>query len=230
MLVNAVLDRDAEGTPRVIRVAVFDATERREYERELLGPSARAEASEATAPGARADAAADADPAGAAGRSPGSTSPPPTGRPGDGDEVGGDFYDVFEIGDDDWVVVVGDVCGKGVEAAVVTALARHTIRAAAVRHVDPSDDPAHAQRGPASRRHGPFCTVVLVRRCGADGAWTVTISARRAPAAAARRADGPSSELGRPGSLLGAFGRARVPRQHARRSGRGDASCSTPTA
>ena len=53
---------------------------------------------------------------------------------GDGDEVGGDFYDVFQLGDDDWVVVVGDVSGKGVEAAAVTALARYTIRAAAVHH------------------------------------------------------------------------------------------------
>ena len=54
---------------------------------------------------------------------------------GDGDEIGGDFYDVFQIGVDDWVVAVGDVQGKGVDAAVVTALARYTIRAAAVEHV-----------------------------------------------------------------------------------------------
>ena len=36
VLVNAVLERDDDGTPRVIRTAVFDATERRAYERELL--------------------------------------------------------------------------------------------------------------------------------------------------------------------------------------------------
>jgi sigma-B regulation protein RsbU (phosphoserine phosphatase) len=44
-------------------------------------------------------------------------------------EVGGDFYDAFPIGDDRWGIVIGDVCGKGPEAAALTALARYTIRA-----------------------------------------------------------------------------------------------------
>ena len=54
----------------------------------------------------------------------------PAGR---GDEVGGDFYDVFECGDGQWAFVIGDVSGKGAEAAAVTALARHTLRTAAIR-------------------------------------------------------------------------------------------------
>ena len=45
---------------------------------------------------------------------------------GDGREVGGDFYDVFQVGDREWVVVIGDVTGKGVAAATVTAFVRHT--------------------------------------------------------------------------------------------------------
>jgi serine phosphatase RsbU (regulator of sigma subunit) len=44
-------------------------------------------------------------------------------------EVGGDFYDAFTIGTDRWGIVIGDVCGKGPEAAALTALARYTIRA-----------------------------------------------------------------------------------------------------
>jgi serine phosphatase RsbU (regulator of sigma subunit) len=44
-------------------------------------------------------------------------------------EVGGDFYDAFAIGADRWGIVIGDVCGKGPEAAALTALARYTIRA-----------------------------------------------------------------------------------------------------
>ncbi len=44
-------------------------------------------------------------------------------------EVGGDFYDVYPTGDEQWVVVIGDVCGKGAEAAALTALARYTLRA-----------------------------------------------------------------------------------------------------
>jgi serine phosphatase RsbU (regulator of sigma subunit) len=52
---------------------------------------------------------------------------------GDGHEIGGDFYDVFRINERCWMVVVGDVCGKGAEAAAITALARYTMRAAAIR-------------------------------------------------------------------------------------------------
>jgi serine phosphatase RsbU (regulator of sigma subunit) len=46
-------------------------------------------------------------------------------------EVGGDFYDAFEARDGAWGVAIGDVCGKGAEAAALTSLARHTLRAAA---------------------------------------------------------------------------------------------------
>ncbi len=52
---------------------------------------------------------------------------------GSGHEIGGDFYDVFPIGETCWMIVMGDVCGKGAEAAAVTALARYTLRAAAIR-------------------------------------------------------------------------------------------------
>lgn len=55
---------------------------------------------------------------------------------GDGNDVGGDFYDAFRLGGPAWTVSIGDVTGKGADAAAVTALARHTIRAAAI--VDPS--------------------------------------------------------------------------------------------
>jgi serine phosphatase RsbU (regulator of sigma subunit) len=50
---------------------------------------------------------------------------------GEGTSAGGDFYDLFPVGGGTWCFVVGDVCGKGAEAAAVTGLARHTIRALA---------------------------------------------------------------------------------------------------
>jgi PAS domain S-box-containing protein len=56
---------------------------------------------------------------------------------GELNEVGGDFYDVFRRADDEWVMVVGDVSGKGPEAAAVTALARYTLRAGAAEDGDP---------------------------------------------------------------------------------------------
>lgn len=48
-----------------------------------------------------------------------------------GQEVGGDFYDVFTISEACWGVAIGDVCGKGPEAASLTSLVRHTVRALA---------------------------------------------------------------------------------------------------
>jgi serine phosphatase RsbU (regulator of sigma subunit)/anti-sigma regulatory factor (Ser/Thr protein kinase) len=47
---------------------------------------------------------------------------------GEGNEVGGDFYDVFAVGEGRWRFTIGDVCGTGPAAAAVTGLARHTLR------------------------------------------------------------------------------------------------------
>ncbi|NEA20479.1 SpoIIE family protein phosphatase [Streptomyces halstedii] len=47
---------------------------------------------------------------------------------GEGNEVGGDFYDVFPIRDGAYGFAIGDVCGTGPEAAAVTGLARHALR------------------------------------------------------------------------------------------------------
>ena len=58
---------------------------------------------------------------------------------GDGREIGGDFYDVFPLDDQTWGIVLGDVSGKGAEAAAVTAQARYTLRAL-----------AHPQRPPSA--------------------------------------------------------------------------------
>src|SRR3954452_17906640 len=51
-------------------------------------------------------------------------------------QVGGDFYDIFELGTDRWGIAIGDVCGKGSEAGTLTALTRYTVRAAALYEQD----------------------------------------------------------------------------------------------
>ena len=56
---------------------------------------------------------------------------------GDGSEVGGDFYDVVALDDDGWLVVVGDICGKGTAAAVLTGIMRSTVRALALHEDRP---------------------------------------------------------------------------------------------
>jgi PAS domain S-box-containing protein len=78
----------------------------------------------------------------------------------DGGEVGGDFYDFFDVPGDDWIVFVGDVAGKGSAAAVLTGLARHTLRAVGIRGEPPAamleflNEALRRQASPAA-----FCTV-----------------------------------------------------------------------
>ena len=65
--------------------------------------------------------------------------------------------------DDDWVVALGDVRGKGVEAAVVTALARHTLRAASFQMTCPSQALLAFNDVLLAHESDRFCTVVLMR-------------------------------------------------------------------
>ena len=60
-------------------------------------------------------------------------------RPIGGGLVGGDFYDVYEVVPGSWAVIVGDVCGKGAEAAAVSAMARWTLRSLIGTSVAPAD-------------------------------------------------------------------------------------------
>ncbi|MGE5828314.1 MAG: PP2C family protein-serine/threonine phosphatase, partial [Micromonosporaceae bacterium] len=76
-------------------------------------------------------------------------------------DVGGDFYDVMQMSDGRWLLVVGDVSGKGVEAAVVTGLVRDVLRALVgdgrpVLHVL-----SVLNRTLAARAGGLYCTLVL---------------------------------------------------------------------
>ncbi len=57
---------------------------------------------------------------------------------GEGTVVGGDLYDLFPV-EDEWALVVGDVCGKGAEAAALTGMVRYTVRAESVHHSSPCE-------------------------------------------------------------------------------------------
>jgi PAS domain S-box-containing protein len=124
---------------------------------------------------------------------------------GKGYDVGGDFYDVFSTADDQWYLVIGDVCGKGAEAAAVTALARYTIRAAAVRRRSPAailrwlSDAMIQQSGGAGR----FCTIACAQLDLSRAPARVTVACGGHPLPLLVRAAGNSEEVGEPGTLLG---------------------------
>jgi PAS domain S-box-containing protein len=130
---------------------------------------------------------------------------------GDASEVGGDFYDVFEV-DGGWMVVIGDVTGKGPEAASITSLARYTMRTAAVYEPSPSSvlrrlnaalvvDPDRRQ----------LCTVACARIVTEpDGSATVTMASAGHPAPFRLR-DGRAEPADVGGPLLGAFEAGRWP-------------------
>jgi PAS domain S-box-containing protein len=82
---------------------------------------------------------------------------------GDGSQVGGDFYDVVDLGEDGWMAAVGDVAGKGVTAAVLSGLVRTTLGAVAQRQDRPADILAMANR--AVLRHSSARTEYATAVC-----------------------------------------------------------------
>lgn len=91
---------------------------------------------------------------------------------GDGSTIGGDFYDVFPLADGRVCAAIGDVSGKGVDAASLTALVRHTLRAAALSYAHPRDLLVTLNSALLGHDLGErFCTVALVAVApGADQA------------------------------------------------------------
>jgi serine phosphatase RsbU (regulator of sigma subunit)/PAS domain-containing protein len=120
-------------------------------------------------------------------------------------DVGGDFYDVYDS-PGGFGVAIGDVCGKGEEAAAVAAMARHTIRALAhwetdpVRVLDRANDVMCAQ--PDTDRFVTACVVHLDRR--GDG-WGVTVGSAGHPGAVLVRRNGRTQQLAGGGLPLGLF-------------------------
>jgi serine phosphatase RsbU (regulator of sigma subunit) len=118
--------------------------------------------------------------------------------------VGGDFYDLFELDDGRWVAIVGDVCGKGLEAAALTGLARHTLRA--VANVErPSEALGQLNRALLRERvDGRFCTVAVAMFDPPEDEGTrVTIAIGGHPRPQLVRRTGEAAAVGRHGTLLG---------------------------
>jgi hypothetical protein len=124
---------------------------------------------------------------------------------GPGSEVGGDFYDVFGNGSSCWLVV-GDVCGKGAEAAALTGFLRHTAVAYARDETSPAEVLARVNQAMLEQNFdGRFATAILAHLGFGNGEVDVTLAAAGHPPALIARAGGHAEELGASGTLLGIF-------------------------
>lgn len=131
---------------------------------------------------------------------------------GDGTEIGGDFYDVFETSEGSWCVVLGDVCGKGAGAARLTALTRYSLRAIAPRSSRPEHDLRQLDRVlrqqyelDRERDEQRFATAVVARFENTDDGLEVRLAAGGHPPPLVLRADGTVEECTCRGPLLGVF-------------------------
>jgi len=122
----------------------------------------------------------------------------------DGGAVGGDFYDCFDISPDRWLVAVGDVAGKGTAAAVLTGLARHTLRAIALREEQPEEMLRFLNE--ALRRQSSesaFCTVGCATLEPSGDGFEARLAAGGHPFPLLTRAGGHVEEVVARGMLLG---------------------------
>lgn len=204
VLLTSTVKTGGDGTPVLIRTTVFDARDRRAYETELL--RARQESEREHERLRRLNATLQA-----------TLLPPALGdvagldtaahyHIASTDEVGGDFYDLFPLAGGASAFFLGDVRGKGADAAVVTSLARYTLRTAAA--YDPTPASVLATLNTALNRQGDhgdprFCTVVLGTLAAEEGgAFRVTLASGGHPPALLMRADGTTDYLPTPGGQL----------------------------
>jgi len=205
VLVTSTVRTGTDGQPLLIRTTVFHARDRRAYEEELLRARQESERERRRLQQLATTLQA--------------TLLPPTLADVPGldvaahyhiasvDEVGGDFYDLFPLAAGTWGLFLGDVCGKGAEAAAVTSLARYTLRAAAVYDPDPvavlgnlNTVLNHEYNGTDPR----FCTVIfgLLTSDGGQGGFRITLASGGHPPALLLRADGTADYLPTPGGQL----------------------------
>jgi PAS domain S-box-containing protein len=117
----------------------------------------------------------------------------------DSTEVGGDFYDVWETSDG-WMLTVGDVTGKGVAAAALTGLVRHTLRVASELEASPARLLAWVDWALKKQPEMSLCTALCLRLRGDEA--TLAVGGHPLPLLIANGAIQP---VGTNGPLLGGF-------------------------
>jgi hypothetical protein len=125
---------------------------------------------------------------------------------GEGIELGGDFYDLFgAAAEGTWTALIGDVQGKGPDAAAVTALARHTMRAAAAYESRPSGvlTLLHRALRDQTGDEGRFCTVCYASLRIDGPRVQLELACGGHPLPLVVHADGGVTPVGQLGTLLG---------------------------
>jgi PAS domain S-box-containing protein len=126
-------------------------------------------------------------------------------------QIGGDFFDVFPLPDGAWAVLIGDVSGRGPRAAALTALARYTLRAAAIGAESPRtvlamlNDVVRRELETAYEGDERFLTVAYLTILPNTDGLAVRIACGGHPFPLARRAGGIVEEIRCEGDLIGAF-------------------------
>ncbi len=132
-----------------------------------------------------------------------------------GAELSGDFYDVHPAGPGRWAFVMGDVVGKGVHAAVVTALARHTVRALSAQGLGAVEVVEALNEALLSDDAERFCTVVYGQLTPSEGGGVdavVVLGGHPQPLLRCR--DGAVRAVGVPGTALGLLAPVEVHAAH----------------
>ncbi|MFF8031869.1 MULTISPECIES: PP2C family protein-serine/threonine phosphatase [unclassified Streptomyces] len=223
VLVTSTVKRSDDGEPMLIRTTVFDATDRRAYEQELL--RARRAADEA-----RRQAEDDRERLREA-LAVLQQSLLPAMLPvipgvetachyhtASAMDLGGDFYDLFPLDDNRFAFFLGDVCGKGPQAAALTSLTRYTLRAAALHDADPVANLRMLNAALLDRYTGDdprYCTAVVGVLERAGDTLRVDLASGGHPPALVLRGDGRAEYLStRGGMLVGAFAAAQFVPAH----------------
>ncbi len=122
-----------------------------------------------------------------------------------GESVGGDFYDVFQIGSRTWGVILGDVCGRGPEAAAVTALTRHALRTAAMIEDNPATVIGILNEALLRDQSDRFVTAIFARLTALDGGYEMELCTAGHPPILLSRADGQVQMIEPETCLLGVY-------------------------
>lgn len=125
--------------------------------------------------------------------------------------MGGDFYDIFPLSECAWGLVIGDVCGHGAQAAAVTALTRHTLRAIADREPDPREVMQQVSQILRGSGYNRYCTAVYGRLDRTAEGWHLKLAVGGHPPPLLRRSDGTGEMLNAHGPVLGLLHAPRFP-------------------